>query len=158
MKKNIIIIFIFILFFIILTEKLNLEIIFLGGIVSLIVYKLNFPGKEKTFPLNKIPFKLFYLTKYLLILIKEIVIANFHVAKIVISKTPDISPTIVEFNTKLKNDLNKTILANSITLTPGTLTLGVNGDTFRVHCLKREYEDGLKNSKFEEILLKLEEC
>ncbi|MDF2678435.1 MAG: sodium:proton antiporter [Bacillota bacterium] len=60
-------------------------------------------------------------------------------------------------NTKLKNEFNKTVLANSITLTPGTLTLDSTNDKLIIHCLDKEVAKGLENSKFEQMLLKKEE-
>jgi len=68
-----------------------------------------------------------------------------------------ISPNVVKFKTNLKKDLSKTILANSITLTPGTITIEVKGDEFTVHCLSEKNIEGIINSKFEKILLKIEE-
>ena len=60
--------------------------------------------------------------------------ANWDVAKRVI--TGDINPGIVKFNPRLKTDLGRTLLANSITLTPGTLTVDIDENgTFYVHAL-----------------------
>ncbi|MDR2522602.1 MAG: Na+/H+ antiporter subunit E [Synergistaceae bacterium] len=60
--------------------------------------------------------------------------ANWDVARRVI--TGDINPGIVKFNPRLKTDLGRTLLANSITLTPGTLTVDVDENgTFYVHAL-----------------------
>lgn len=72
---------------------------------------------------------------YGLSLIWQIVLANIELAKIVLSPKMPIQPGIVIFNPGLKTDLSKTILANSITLTPGTLSIDVDGDTFTVHAL-----------------------
>jgi multicomponent Na+:H+ antiporter subunit E len=101
--------------------------------------------------------KIAYSIQYLFILIIEVIKANIDVAKIVLSPKIDIDPVVIEFKTKLKTDLTKTILANSITLTPGTITMIMENDVYTVHCLKREFADSLANSKFENILLKIEE-
>jgi len=61
------------------------------------------------------------------------------------------------FTTDLKSDFLRTILANSITLTPGTITVDMSDDEFTVHCLRGEYGQGLVDSKFEKILLRIEE-
>ena len=92
-----------------------------------------------------------------MILIKEIIVSNFHVAKIVLSPQIAISPQIVIIKTKIKSDFHKTIFANSITLTPGTLTISMDRDKITVHCLKDEFARGLTNSAFEKIILKVEE-
>ncbi|MPN50037.1 Na(+)/H(+) antiporter subunit E [bioreactor metagenome] len=92
-----------------------------------------------------------------MILIKEIFKSNFHVAKVVLSPKLNISPTIVTITTNLKSDFDKTILANSITLTPGTLTLDMTEEKLIIHCLEENSIKDLQNSIFENILLKKEE-
>lgn len=155
--KNIGILFVFILFWIILAERFDIEAVIIGTVISFLILYFNRGDIENVeargmFTLKKI----IYIIEYLFLLIKEIVIANFQVAKIVLSKNIDISPNVIRFKTDLKKDLFKTILANSITLTPGTLTIEVNGDEFIVHCLLEKYKQSLINSRFEDILLKLE--
>ncbi len=59
--------------------------------------------------------------------------ANLDVAMRVVTPKVKINPALVEVRTGLKSDLGKLWLANSITLTPGTLTVDVIGDTLRVH-------------------------
>lgn len=151
-------IIVLLLFWIILSEKLTLEVIGIGLFIIALIYILN---KDNMFSKRKevynIYHKMYYLTIYIFTLLKEIVMANFHVAAIVLSPKMKISPTIVKFDTRLKKDFTKTVLANSITLTPGTLTVILQGDTFTIHCLEREYVDSVVNSKFEKILLKIEE-
>ena len=63
-----------------------------------------------------------------------------------------INPKIVEFKSKLKSDVSRTTLANSITLTPGTITIytGVMGK-FVVHCIDDESGDGLPGIMEEKI-------
>ncbi|RZN61159.1 Na+/H+ antiporter subunit E [Methanonatronarchaeum sp. AMET6-2] len=65
--------------------------------------------------------------------------ANFDMAYRVI--TGKITPGIVEIKTGLTNDVSKTILANSITLTPGTLTVDTEEDTFYVHWMNVTEEE-----------------
>jgi len=95
--------------------------------------------------------------KFIFLLIKEIFIANIQVAKVVLNPKIHISPCLVKFKTNLKGNMCKTILANSITLTPGTITVSLDGDEFMVHCLNEEYAKGLANSKFEKLLIEIEE-
>jgi multicomponent Na+:H+ antiporter subunit E len=49
-----------------------------------------------------------------------------------------------------------TILANSITLTPGTMTVSIDKNVLDIHCLNKNYEDSLKDNLFEKMLLKIE--
>lgn len=80
----------------------------------------------------------FVLPGYWLWLLKEIVVANVDVVKRVAAVRPDISPTLVRVKATQKSDLGKVIYANSITLTPGTVTLDMDGDELIVHALSRE--------------------
>jgi len=79
--------------------------------------------------------KFIILSLYGISLLWQIVLANIEMAKIVLSPKMPLQPGIVTFDPGLKTNLSKTILANSITLTPGTLTIDVNGSIFTVHAL-----------------------
>ncbi|KYH28691.1 MULTISPECIES: Na+/H+ antiporter subunit E [Clostridium] len=153
------VILLYILYWIILSESKDLQTIIIGILLcaSTAYISARFSGeyrsKQKVF-MEKVKYAIIYV----LILLKEIVIANFQVAKKVLSPSMDISPTVVSIKTKLESDFYKTILANSITLTPGTITVSMENDTLTIHCLEKHYIEGLVNSKFEEILLKAEGC
>ncbi|MTI95594.1 MAG: cation transporter [Firmicutes bacterium] len=81
------------------------------------------------------PAKVGMLAIYSFSLLWQIVLANLQLARIVLDPKLPVQPGLVTFNPGLKTDLAKTLLANSITLTPGTLTIAVEGDTFVVHAL-----------------------
>ncbi len=68
-------------------------------------------------------------------LLKEILVANVNVAKIILSPSLPISPIMVVFRSTQKTDLGRALYANSITLTPGTISTGVEGDRVEVHAL-----------------------
>lgn len=144
------------IFWIISAEKINFETTVIGILICSGMYFLNRDVEPvivtQFFKINNIK----HVFVYIFILIKEIVIANFQVAKIVLSKDMKISPGVVQFKTKLQKPLHKTILANSITLTPGTLTVLMEEDVLAVHCLQKEHTEDVINSKFEKILLKIE--
>jgi multicomponent Na+:H+ antiporter subunit E len=71
---------------------------------------------------------------YLPWLIYQVVVANVHVAKLVLSPEK-IHPQVIRFKTKLKSDFSMVTLANSITLTPGTITMDIEDGEFIVHAL-----------------------
>lgn len=77
--------------------------------------------------------KLYYILVYIIVLFKEIIAANIDVAYRVIHPKLPINPGIVIIKTELKQDLAKMILANSITLTPGTFTLDIQEDKLLIH-------------------------
>ena len=98
-----------------------------------------------------------YFIVYLAVLCVEIVRANFEVAYIVLHPKLPIKPGIVAVKTDLKQDIAKMILANSITLTPGTFTLDIIDDTLLVHWIVVKSEDNkeaarLISGRFEKYL------
>ena len=75
------------------------------------------------------------LWMYIPWLLKEILVANVVVAKIILSPNMKISPRMVVFHGTQETDLGRVLYANSITLTPGTITTGVEGQEFQIHAL-----------------------
>jgi multicomponent Na+:H+ antiporter subunit E len=73
---------------------------------------------------------------YLPWLMKEVFVANLEVAKIILDPKMPISPRMVVFHGSQQTDLGRVIYANSITLTPGTITTGVEGQEFQIHALR----------------------
>jgi len=70
-----------------------------------------------------------------LYLLGQLILAGLQTAKLVLSPKLQLQPVLVTFNPGLKSGFLKTVLANSITLTPGTLTVAVKGEKFTVHAL-----------------------
>ncbi|RMF90027.1 MAG: hypothetical protein D6733_04920 [Methanobacteriota archaeon] len=88
----------------------------------------------------------------------EIVKANIHVARLVLDPRLPIAPSIVKFKTGLKGEVAKASLGNSITLTPGTLTIDIKGDTFYVHALTREAAEEVRAWHMEKRLKEVEDA
>ena len=87
--------------------------------------------------------------RYLPWLIYQIILANIHVAYLVIHPKKPIDPKIIKFKTKLKSDISKVILANSITLTPGTITMDIEEDEFYVHAISKKTASDLMSGEME---------
>lgn len=103
------------------------ELIIGAGIGFIVTYSLRnlFPGKiDLTHWLTVSPVLLRYAGNFT----KELVTANIDVAKRLIHPGAEINPDVVEVNLRLRNPAAITVLANSITLTPGTLTMDYNQD------------------------------
>lgn len=83
------------------------------------------------------------LAFYIPWLIWQIVIASLQVAAVVLHPRCPIDPSLVRFRTSLKSTTYRVILGNSITLTPGTITVGIEGDEFLVHSLMDASSSGL---------------
>lgn len=94
--------------------------------------------------------------RYVGILIVEIVKSSMQVLRLVLTDREIAEPVIVTYKTKLKTGLGRTILANSITLTPGTITISLERDELIIHCLDKTMAQGLENLIFEELLEKME--
>ena len=65
-------------------------------------------------------------------------------------------PVIIHFKTDLKSRTARVLLANSITLTPGTITVSLEDDVYTVHCLDKSLAEGIDSSVFVKLLKKLE--
>jgi multicomponent Na+:H+ antiporter subunit E len=86
---------------------------------------------------------------YLPWLMKEIFVANVAVAKIILDPKLPISPIMVVFRGSQKTDIGRFIYANSITLTPGTITTGCNGQDFEIHSLTYADVDGREEDEMD---------
>lgn len=73
------------------------------------------------------------LIRFLLLMVVSLYVSSFSVVKAVISGNTN--PRIVHFRTRLRSDIARTVLANAITFTPGTMTLDLNDDHLTVHWL-----------------------
>lgn len=89
-------------------------------------------------------------------LIKEIILANFLVVKHIWLPKESISPTMKTIKASQKTDMGKVIYANSITLTPGTVTVNLQGDEFMVHALCRESIEELEAGDMDHRVSQLE--
>ncbi|MEA3429415.1 MAG: Na+/H+ antiporter subunit E [Thermodesulfobacteriota bacterium] len=85
-------------------------------------------------------------------LIYQIILANFHVARLALSPKMSelINPQLIRFKVNLKSDISKVTFANSITLTPGTITADIVGDEFHVHGLSQPVVDDLLSGEMEQ--------
>ncbi|WP_246028551.1 Na+/H+ antiporter subunit E [Shewanella atlantica] len=93
---------------------------------------------------------------YLLWLTKEIIVANISVVKYIWLGNSSISPTLVTIDASQRTDLGKVIYANSITLTPGTVTVDLVGDRMTIHALVKENIDTLKAGEMDRRVTELE--
>lgn len=79
------------------------------------------------------PVRYFWFILYLLVMVWECIKANFDVAYRVLHPAMPIKPGIVKVNLSLKSDFARTMLSNSITMTPGTIAVDIVGDVLYVH-------------------------
>jgi len=79
------------------------------------------------------PTVIYYYLMYLMVFLIELVKANINVMRLVFSPRIDIKPAIIEIRTELKSPIGRLALANTITLTPGTLVVDIKGDSLFIH-------------------------
>jgi len=155
-KNSLIIITAFLsVFWLTLSGSFDMQHIITGIVLAAIISFYSnqlFDYNNMTIKLSKV----MLILEFVFFLITEITKANIYIAKIVLNPSLPISPTNVKIKTELKSDFLKTLLANSITLTPGTLSIDINNDEILVHTLTYESAEGLKNWPISRILKKLE--
>lgn len=160
MIKKILYFFLLILFWIALTWSLAIPDLIAGTVVAIIALFLFsdlFPEK-----INYLlsPKRFIWGVLYIPVFIWQVIKSNFDVAYRVFHPDMPIRPGIVRVKTLLKTDIAKTFLANSITLTPGTLTVDCIDDTLYIHWINiisedQEEETRLIVEKFESFLKKI---
>lgn len=153
--KNFVVGFVIIsLFWFLLNNTLDLKIILIGiglsaFLSAMFCYKCDVYSQIKLTPKA-----FFYTIFFLLVFLVELIKSNLDVAYRVISPSLPINPGIVEVKTKLTSKMGRMILANSITLTPGTLTVDIKDDTIFIHWIDMKAED--INTATDKIVRKFE--
>lgn len=114
--------------------SLGVQELIAGGVIAFVgaIAVLNF-FDVTTKVLN--PFRWFWLILYIPVFIKEMIVANFHIAAIVLNPKLPINPHIVKGRMKLESPGARMLLANSITLTPGTLSIDMKDNEIEIHCV-----------------------
>lgn len=85
----------------------------------------------------------FRLLAYFGWLLWQVVLANLHLIKLAFASKEALQPQIVRYPCRLKSDFEKYLLANSITLTPGTVTMKIMGDVYYIHAISDFAASGL---------------
>ena len=138
--------------------SITVEIAVIGAVVCLFLYAficrfLGYSPKKDIFAVGLI----LKCLKYLAILFISIVKSNMDVIKIILSPHEKSPSILISFKSEVKDFNKRCILANSITITPGTFTVNMKGRDFTVHCLTEDFAKEIINSKFEKELKKMEE-
>lgn len=131
------------------------------GIFSVVLVTfINYPLRRHLYALEehdtlKLSFR--RLIFYIPWLLWQIVIASLQVAFVVLHPRCPIDPALLRFKTRLGNTSSKVILGNSITLTPGTITLEIDQDEFLVHALMDISSTGIIDGTLPDQVAKLYE-
>ena len=125
--------------------------IFSSALVAWIAHRMNVADHEG-FPIH-FTWKAITYWPWLL---WEIVKANIDVSRIIIKKEPSISPILFRIPADQSTELGQVTYANSITLTPGTVSIAVGEGMIDVHALTKEAADDLKTGRMNERACRLE--
>lgn len=155
-KYYIILACILVLFWNVLSGHTSILLLTLGlasvVLVTWLVYRMDHNDKAPIRMLFSIKF-----LSYLGWLIWQVIVTNIDVAKRIWNPSLPIKPASRKIKVNIKDPLIKTIYANSITLTPGTVTTEVGEDYFIVHALNEEGLDELEEGEMQKRLSSLEE-
>lgn len=111
-----------------------------GGIVAAMLWRVSVTGPLRP---TRVLGQVGRLLLYVPFLLWEVAKANIHVAYVVLHPSLPIDPKMVEFDAAVWSELPVATLANSITLTPGTLTVDVSRRHFTIHTLTANSRDDL---------------
>ncbi len=88
---------------------------------------------------------------YMVWMLYQILLSNIHILRLALTPgdLPEVEPSLVRIKTNLKTDFGKWILANSITLTPGTITIDIEGDELLIHSISKITTAGVEDDTME---------
>jgi multicomponent Na+:H+ antiporter subunit E len=144
------------LLWIVFNGTFTLEILLFGIAISAVVFFfltkfMGYSVRKEIKLICKLPF----VIAYLFVLLEEIVKANIVCAGLIIKGNRKIEPALVSFASPLKSEMLNTVLANSITLTPGTISVSLKDGRFTVHCLDKSLYEGINDSIFVKLLKRM---
>ncbi len=133
-----------------LNGRITLELVWMGLALSAVIYaacwKMTGLRPQREWQLIKRSGK---ACCYLLLLIWNVILSNLQVAGIILSpKAKKVEPRLVWFRSPVRSELGEIILANSITLTPGTITAGLKDGQYCIHALDECFAGGMEDSDF----------
>ena len=136
-----------------LSSRITAEILIFGAVITLALYLfmirvLGWSLRREALFWRSLP----YFLVYLLNLVRETAVAAAAVARLALAPSAQPEPVLVEFYSGLDRDWLNVLLANSITLTPGTITVFQERDRFVIHSLRTEYAEGIESCSFIRLL------
>ena len=137
------------LLWVIFNGRVTLEICLLGLVIAgaLLAFSCRFMDYSLARE-RKVYRSIFLFPRYCRLLVTEIVKANVNAMRMILTQREEIEPALVSFCTDLKSQAGKALLANTITLTPGTITVTLEESEYTVHCLDESMAEGIEESAF----------
>lgn len=145
------------LLWVIFNGNFTLEIAVFGVVIAAAVFAFTCKFADYSIEKEKMLFRnLFRIIRYVVVLVIEIVKANFAVVRLILSEEEEVEPALVSFRADLKTAAGRSALANAITLTPGTITVLLEDNVYTVHCLDEMLAEGINESVFARMIEEIE--
>lgn len=122
-----------VLFWILLNNSVASDVLLVGAGAALVITLMFHNGLALFSEFRFTPKAVFTTLVFLLFFLKELVKSNVNLAKVVLAPSLPVKPGIVKVRTRLKSRMGRLLLTNSITLTPGTLTVDIVGEWLYIH-------------------------
>lgn len=143
---------------VIFNGNITLEICLFGVVIAAAIFAFTCKFMDYSIEKEKRALKnIFRFLRYVWVLVKEIVKANFAVIHMILSEEEELEPALVSFHSPMKSETGRAFLANAITLTPGTITVTLENSEYVVHCLDVSLAEGIDDSVFVKLLTDLEQ-
>lgn len=144
-------------FWVLLNGKWNAEIAIVGAIVCAALYAfmaafMGYSPRKEWQLVKRMP----RIISYFFYLVREIFLSSWQTMKLIWSPEKEIEPRVTSFRTRLSTEAGKVVLANSITMTPGTITVDVQDDLFLIHCLDESFDMGAEGFEMESRIARVE--
>lgn len=142
---------------IIFNGNLTVEITLLGLFVTALIYAFMMKFLHWSFKRDIVLGRFFlFAISYMFTLVIEIVKATIATIGMTFNEKEEANPVVVEFDTDLQSEVLRVLLANSITMTPGTITVSLVGNHYEVHALDESFAIDIDESIFVEKLRKVD--
>lgn len=148
-------------FWLALSGKITVKFVIYGLLTSVVTAWITYPlllvsNKDNSKRYFVFGISVFKLIKYSFWLLWQLVLANIDVAKATTGQKLEIDPKVIKFYFKADNPMSSVVLANSITLTPGTVTINVTDDgLFEIHALTVGSAEGVLNGDMQRKVAEL---
>lgn len=144
-------------FWVLLNGSWTLEIALIGLVVSAALYAfivkfMGYSPKKEWAIVRRLP----RIIGYFLYLVKVVFLSAWATIKLVWSPKLVVEPEITSFHTHVRTLPGKVVLANSITMTPGTITVDMHDDLFLIHCLDTSFDVGKEGFEMERRVMAVE--
>lgn len=143
---------------VIFNGKLTWEIAIIGAILAGVTqwFLVRYLEVDRNFS-KKLIRRFWRYLQYACVLVSEIIQANIAVIKKILEVDKEMESQLISFSVDLSTETARVTLANSITLTPGTITVFLHGKEYVVVCLDKEFADGMGDIRFIRLLTRMEE-